>query len=93
MAQTGYVSKTALEQVADSIKGYVDKHDAEHVQLTEVSATIGLTADGTGYTISLPWFRVEGGLITDYGTKTFAVPQLFAKSADGSVTVINNTNS
>ena len=89
MAQTGYVSKTALEQVADSIKGYVDKHDAEHVQLTEVSATIGLTADGTGYTISLPWFRVEGGLITECGTKTFAVPQLFAKSADGSVTVIN----
>lgn len=89
MAQTGYVSKTALEQVADSIKNYVDKHDAEHVQLTEVSATIGLTADGTGYTISLPWFRVEGGLITECGTKTFAVPQLFAKSADGSVTVIN----
>ena len=93
MAQTGYVSKTALEQVADSIKNYVDKHDAEHVQLTEVSATIGLTADGTGYTISLPWFRVEGGLITDYGTKIFTVPQLFNKSADGSVTVINNTNS
>ena len=92
MAQTGYVSKTALAQVADSIKDYVDKHDAEHVQLTEVSATIGLTADGTGYAISLPWFRIEGGLITDYGTKTFAVPQLFAKSADGSVTVIN-TNS
>ena len=89
MAQTGYVSKTALEQVADSIKNYVDKHDAEHVQLTEVSATIGLTADGTGYAISLPWFRIKGGLITDYGTKTFAVPQLFAKSADGSVTVIN----
>ena len=93
MAQTGYVSKTALEQVADSIKGYVDKHDAEHVQLTEVSATIGLTADGTGYTISLPWFRAEGGLITECGTKTFTVPQLFNKSADGSVTVINNTNS
>ena len=89
MAQTGYVSKTALEQVANSIKGYVDRHDAEHVQLTEVSATIGLTADGTGYTISLPWFRVEGGLITECGTKTFAVPKLFAKSADGSVTVIN----
>ena len=50
MAQTGYVSKTALAlaQVADSIKDYVDRHDAEHVQLTEVSATIGLTADGTG---------------------------------------------
>ena len=89
MAQTGYVSKTALEQVADSIKGYVDKHDAEHVQLTEVSATIGLTADGTGYAISLPWFRIEGGLITECGTKTFTVPQLFAKSADGSVTVLN----
>ena len=89
MAQTGYVSKTALEQVADSIKGYVDKHDAEHVQLTEVSATIGLAADGTGYAISLPWFRIEGGLITECGTKTFAVPQLFAKSADGSVTVLN----
>ena len=89
MAQTGYVSKTALEQVADSIKSYVDKHDAEHVQLTEVSATIGLTADGTGYAISLPWFRIEGGLITECGTKTFTVPQLFAKSADGSVTVIN----
>ena len=92
MAQTGYVSKTALEQVADSIKGYVDKHDAEHVQLTEVSATIGLTADGTGYTISLPWFRIKGGLITECGTKTFTVPQLFNKSADGSVTVINNSN-
>lgn len=89
MAQTGYVSKTALEQVADNIKNYVDKHDAEHVQLTEVSATIGLTADGTGYTISLPWLRVEGGLITECGTKTFTVPQLFNKSADGSVTVIN----
>ena len=89
MAQTGYISQTALAQVADSIKDYVDRHDAEHVQLTEVSATIGLTADGTGYTVSLPWFRVEGGLITDYGTKTFAGPQLFAKSADGSVTVIN----
>ena len=89
MAQTGYISQTALAQVADSIKDYVDRHDAEHVQLTEVSATIGLTADGTGYTISLPWFRVEGGLITDYGRKTFAVPKLFAKSADGSVTVIN----
>ena len=89
MAQTGYVSKTALAQVADSIKDYVDKHDAEHVQLTEVSATIGLTADGTGYTISLPWFRVEGGLITECGTKTFTVPQLFNKSADGSVIVIN----
>ena len=93
MAQTGYVSKTALEQVADSIKNYVDKHDAEHVQLTEVSATIGLTADGTGYAISLPWFRIEGGLIAECGTKTFTVPQLFNKSADGSVTVINNTNS
>ena len=45
MAQIGYV--TALAQVADSIKDYVDRHDAEHVQLTEVSATIGLTADGT----------------------------------------------
>ena len=89
MAQTGYVSKTALEQVADSIKGYVDKHDAEHVQLTEVSATIGLTADGTGYAISLPWFRIEGGLITECGTKTFTVPQLSNKSADGSVTVLN----
>ena len=89
MAQTGYVSKTALEQVADSIKGYVDKHDAEHVQLTEVSATIGLTADGTGYAISLPWFRIEGGLIAECGTKTFTVPQLFSKSADGSVTVLN----
>ena len=89
MAQTGYVSKTALEQVADSIKGYVDKHDAEHVQLTEVSATIGLTADGTGYAISLPWFRIEGGLIAECGTKTFTVPQLFNKSADGSVTVLN----
>lgn len=89
MAQTGYVSKTALEQVADSIKDYVDKHDAEHVQLTEVSATIGLTADGTGYTISLPWFRIEGGLIAECGTKTFTVPQLFNKSADGSVTVLN----
>ena len=92
MAQTGYVSKTALEQVADSIKDYVDKHDAEHVQMTEVSATIGLTADGTGYAISLPWFRIEGGLIAECGTKTFTVPQLFNKSADGSVTVINNTN-
>lgn len=92
MAQTGYVSKTALAQVADSIKDYVDKHDAEHVQLTEVSATIGLTADGTGYVISLPWFRIEGGLIAECGTKTFTVPQLFNKSADGSVTVINNTN-
>ena len=92
MAQTGYVSKTALEQVADSIKGYVDRHDAEHVQLTEVSATIGLTADGTGYAISLPWFRIEGGLIAECGTKTFTVPQLFANSADGSVTVINNSN-
>lgn len=89
MAQTGYVSKTALAQVADSIKDYVDKHDAEHVQLTEVSATIGLTADGTGYAISLPWFRIEGGLITECGTKTFTVPQLFSKSADGSVTVLN----
>ena len=89
MAQTGYVSKTALEQVADSIKNYVDKHDAEHVQLTEVSATIGLTADGTGYAISLPWFRIEGGLIAECGTKTFTVPQLFNKSADGSVTVLN----
>ena len=89
MAQTGYVSKTALEQVADSIKNYVDKHDAEHVQMTEVSATIGLTADGTGYAISLPWFRIEGGLIAECGTKTFTVPQLFNKSADGSVTVIN----
>ena len=89
MAQTGYVSKTALAQVADSIKDYVDKHDAEHVQLTEVSATIGLTADGTGYAISLPWFRIEGGLITECGTKTFTVPQLFTKSTDGSVTVIN----
>ena len=68
MAQTGYVSKTALEQVADSIKNYVDKHDAEHVQLTEVSATIGLTADGTGYAISLPGFRIKGGLITECGT-------------------------
>lgn len=93
MAQTGYVSKTALAQVADSIKDYVDKHDAEHVQLTEVSATIGLTADGTGYAISLPWFRIEGGLIAECGTKTFTVPQLFNKSADGSVTLINNTNS
>ena len=93
MAQTGYVSKTALEQVADSIKDYVDKHDAEHVQMTEVSATIGLTADGTGYAISLPWFRIEGGLIAECGTKTFTVPQLFNKSADGSVTLINNTNS
>ena len=92
MAQTGYISQTALLQVADSIKDYVDRHDAEHVQLTEVSATIGLTADGTGYTISLPWFRVEGGLIAECGTKTFTVPQLFAKSADGSVTVINNSN-
>ena len=89
MAQTGYVSKTALEQVADSIKDYVDKHDAEHVQMTEVSATIGLTADGTGYAISLPWFRIEGGLIAECGTKTFTVPQLFNKSADGSVTVLN----
>ena len=89
MAQTGYVSKTALAQVADSIKDYVDKHDAEHVQLTEVSATIGLTADGTGYAISLPWFRIEGGLITECGKKTFTVPQLFNKSVDGSVTVIN----
>lgn len=93
MAQTGYVSKTALAQVADSIKDYVDKHDAEHVQLTEVSATIGLTADGTGYAISLPWFRIEGGLIAECGTKTFTVPQLFNKSADGSVTLMNNTNS
>ena len=89
MAQTGYISQTALAQVADNIKDYVDKHDAEHVQLTEVSATIGLTADGTGYTISLPWFRVEGGLITECGKKTFTVPQLFNKSADGSVTVLN----
>lgn len=93
MAQTGYISQTALAQVADSIKDYVDKHDAEHVQLTEVSATIGLTADGTGYAISLPWFRVEGGLIAECGTKTFTVPQLFNKSADGSVTLMNNTNS
>lgn len=89
MAQTGYISQTALAQVADSIKDYVDRHDAEHVQLTEVSATIGLTADGTGYTISLPWFRIEGGLIAECGTKTFTVPQLFNKSADGSVTVLN----
>ena len=89
MAQTGYISQTALAQVADSIKDYVDSHDAEHVQLTEVSATIGLTVDGTGDTISLPWVRVEGGLVTDYGTKTFAEAKLFAKSADGSVTVIN----
>lgn len=93
MAQTGYISQTALTQVADSIKDYVDKHDAEHVQLTEVSATIGLTADGTGYAISLPWFRIEGGLIAECGTKTFTVPQLFNKSADGSVTLMNNTNS
>lgn len=93
MAQTGYISQTALAQVADSIKDYVDKHDAEHVQLTEVSATIGLTADGTGYAISLPWFRIEGGLIAECGTKTFTVPQLFNKSADGSVTLMNNTNS
>ena len=93
MAQTGYISQTALSQVADSIKDYVDKHDAEHVQLTEVSATIGLTADGTGYAISLPWFRIEGGLIAECGTKTFTVPQLFNKSADGSVTLMNNTNS
>ena len=89
MAQTGYISQTALAQVANSIKGYVDRHDAEHVQLTEVSATIGLTADGTGYAISLPWFRIEGGLIAECGTKTFTVPQLFNKSADGSVTVLN----
>ena len=31
MAQTGYISQTALAQVADSIKDYVDRHDAEHV--------------------------------------------------------------
>ena len=71
-------------QLFDAVKTY---NDNTYAKPGTVAATIGLTADGNGYEITLPWFKVEKGLITSYGTHTFTVPQLFTKATDGSITI------
>lgn len=61
--------------------------NSTYAKSTTVSAEIGLTADGSGYEITLPWFKIENGLIADCGTNKFTVPQLFKKFDDGSVII------
>lgn len=82
------MSYVTPEQLGTLIDKAVARNEGTYAKPTKVSATIGLSADGSGYEISLPWFKVENGLITDYGTNTFTVPQLFNKADDGSVTLV-----
>ncbi len=75
------------EQLGELIDLSIKRNDNTYAKAGAVEATIGLTADGDGYEITLPWFKVEKGLITSYGTHTFTVPQLFTKATDGSITI------
>ena len=75
------------EQLGELIDLSIKRNDNTYAKPGTVAATIGLTADGNGYEITLPWFKVEKGLITSYGTNTFTVPQLFTKATDGSITI------
>ncbi len=79
-----YVTPGQLGEIIDLS---IERNDNIYAKAGTVAATIGLTSDGTGYEITLPWFKVEKGLITSYGTNTFTVPQLFTKAIDGSITI------
>ncbi len=81
------MSYVTPEQLGELIDLSIKRNDNTYAGPGTVSATIGLTADGTGYEITLPWFKVEKGLITSYGTNTFTVPQLFSTTTDGDITV------
>ncbi len=81
------MSYVTPDQLGNIIDLSIKRNDNTYAKANTVAATIGLTADGTGYEITLPWFKVEKGLITSYGTHTFKVPQLFNKATDGSITM------
>lgn len=67
-------------EIFDAAKTY---NENTYAKPSKITATIGLTADGTGYEISLPWFEITSGIITNYGMNTYKVPQLFETTADG----------
>lgn len=80
-----YISNTQLGEIIDAA---IARNEATYLKPADVvSGNIGQTADGSGYIITLPWFRIAGGLIVEYGEKTFAVPQLFTKNTDGGITL------
>ncbi len=81
------MSYVTPDQLGNIIDLSIERNDNTYAKATTVKATIGLTADGEGYEITLPWFNVEKGLITSYGTHTFTVPQLLNKTTDGSITI------
>ena len=75
-------------EVFDAVKTY---NDSTYAKPSKITARIGLTADGTGYEVELPWFEITSGIITDYGTNTYRVPQLFETTEDGEgLTLIND---
>lgn len=68
------------EEILDAAKTY---NENTYAKPSKITAKIGLTADGTGYEVELPWFEITSGVITDYGTNTYKVPQLFETTEDG----------
>lgn len=79
-----YITPAQLGNIIDLA---IERNDNTYAKPNTVVAKIGLTANGEGYEITLPWFEVKNGLITSYGTNTFKVPQLFGKANDGSITI------
>lgn len=79
------MSYEQTDQVLDAMKDYNEK---TYAKPSKITATVGLTADGKGYEISLPWFEITAGIITNYGLKTYKVPQLFDITEDGSGLII-----
>lgn len=52
-----------------------------------VAGIIGTKSATEGYELQIPWFEVNSdGLITDYGTHTHTVDELFIRNADGTIT-------
>lgn len=68
------------EEIFDAVKAY---NDNTYAKPSKITATVGLTSDGNGYEISLPWFEITAGIITDYGLKTYKIPQIFDVTEDG----------
>ena len=55
-----YISPEQMDYLLGQLIG---RMNSTYAKSTTVSAEIGLTADGSGYEITLPWFKIENGLI------------------------------
>lgn len=84
-----YITYEQTAKIFDAAKKY---NDNTYAKSSKIETTIGLTSDGTGYEINLPWFEITSGVITNCGTNTYKIPQLFklAENREGLTLLAND---